>query len=69
MSKRHLHAVTASPDAARADREAAAILTEYGLPTTYDRMETLLSVAYLKGCKDGLEIGERIALGTLGGAS
>lgn len=69
MTERHLKVVERAPYSVQSEREAAAILAEHGMPQSYASTQNLLSIAYLQGMRAGLDIGERIALGTLGGAS
>ena len=62
MTDRHLHEVTTSDtnaESARADLVAAELLGTFGVPDRYERLHSLVSLAYLRGVQDTLQYAGR----------
>ena len=56
MTKPDLHEATiADAISAKGDRFAAELIESLGEPTTYEKLHTLVSVAYLQGAADELK--------------
>ena len=60
---RHLHEVTTndtSAESARADLVAAELLGTFGVPDRYERLHSIVALAYLRGVQDSLQYAARV---------